>query len=103
MRAFILASSNLICSEIGARSKALRLARNLTQVQLAAMLEVSLSSLRRFEANGQGSLDMVVKIAQALHVTQDLEPLFLPSQESIAQLEQWEKASGKALRKRASP
>ena len=97
MRAFVLLSANAICIELATRSKAVRLQRNLTQQQLASMVQVSLSSMRRFEAQGQGSLEMFVKITQALQVVAQLEPLLLAQDVSIADLEK----QVKPLRKRA--
>lgn len=88
MRTFNLFSPQRICSEIGGRIRHLRLAQNLTQTQLAQMTQSSLSSVRRLEAQGQGSFEFVVRIAQALQVVDQLEPLFAPPEQSIAQLEQ---------------
>ena len=67
--------------------------RNLTQKQLADMTGASLSSVRRFEVYGQGSLDLFVKIAQALQVVQQLEPLFVQQETSIADLEKQQAAT----------
>jgi transcriptional regulator with XRE-family HTH domain len=89
MRAFNLFSAKRICSELGERIKRLRLAQNLSQQQLADMTLASLSSVRRLEAQGQGGLEFVVRVAQALQVTTQLEPLFeLATTRSIAQIEQ---------------
>jgi transcriptional regulator with XRE-family HTH domain len=87
MRTFNLFSSSRICSELGGRIKRLRLAQNLSQQQLAAMTQSSLSSVRRLEANGQGSLEFFVRAAQALHAVEQLEGLFVQSVQSIAQAE----------------
>ena len=87
MRTFILSSASAICAELAARCKAIRLQRNLTQQQLAQMVQVSLSSMRRFEAHGQGSLEMFVKITQALQVVAQLEPLLQTQDTSISELE----------------
>ena len=67
--------------------------RNLTQKQLAAMTGASLSSLRRFEVHGQGSLDLFIKITQALQVVQQLEPLFVQQETSIADIEKQQAAT----------
>ena len=67
--------------------------RNLTQKQLAAMTGASLSSLRRFEVHGQGSLDLFIKITQALQVVQQLEPLFVQQETSIADIEKQQAAA----------
>ena len=100
MRTFIISSATSICTELGDRCKLIRLSRNLTQQQLADMVGASLSSVRRFEAQGQGSLEMFVKITQALQVVQQLEPLFTHQEASIAELE---KQQTMQQRKRARP
>ena len=92
MRTFIIASSEAICSELGTRCRLVRLTRNLTQQQLADMTGASLSSVRRFEAKGQCSLDLWVKIAHALQMVQQLEPLFMQQAASIAELEKQQAA-----------
>jgi len=66
--------------------------RNLTQKQVANMTGASLSSVRRFEVNGQVSLDLFIKIAQALQVVQQLEPLFVQQEASIADIEKQQAA-----------
>jgi transcriptional regulator with XRE-family HTH domain len=82
-----LESPESICRTVGARSRALRLARNLSQQELARMAGASLSSIRRFESGGQGAFDLVVRIAQALQATDGLDPLFTPPRQTIAQAE----------------
>lgn len=74
--------------------------RNLTQKQLADMAGTSLSSVRRFEVQGQGSLELFVKITQALQVVRQLEPLFLQQEASIADIEKQQAAM---QRQRARP
>ena len=100
MRAFIFVSSAAILAELGARIRQLRLLANLTQQQLADMSGASLSSIRRFEASGQGSVDLLVRVAQALQVSSQLEPLFVQSTPSIAEVEKSVKLAG---RQRARP
>lgn len=87
MRPFILLSAPAICIELGERCKAVRLLRNLTQLQLAQMVNVSLSSIRRFEVSGQSTLEVFVKVTQALQVVQQLEPLLTEQGLSISDLE----------------
>lgn len=87
MRTFNLFSPARICREIGERIKRLRLAQNLTQAQLAHMTQSSLSSVRRLEAQGQGSFEFLVRIAQALQAVDQLELLFSSTAHSIAQIE----------------
>jgi len=93
---FFLESPESICRTIGARSRALRLARNLSQQELAQMAGVSLSSIRRFESGGQGAFDFVARIALALQATDGMEPLFTLPQQTIAQTE----AAAQAVRRR---
>jgi transcriptional regulator with XRE-family HTH domain len=87
MRTFSLLSSQSICADLGARLRRLRLAQNLSQQQLAQMTQSSLSSVRRLELKGQGGFEFVVRVAQALQAVDQLEGLFAPSVESIAQAE----------------
>jgi transcriptional regulator with XRE-family HTH domain len=87
MRTFNLLSSQNICTELGGRIKRLRLAQNLGQQQLAGMTHSSLSSVRRLEAQGQGSLEFIVRVVQALQAVEQLESLFLQPIQSIAQAE----------------
>ncbi|NJS36829.1 MAG: helix-turn-helix transcriptional regulator [Brachymonas sp.] len=91
-------SSAAISAEIGARLKQLRLARNISQQQLAQMTQGSLSSVRRLEAAGQGTLDFVVRVAQALQVVDQLNSWFVLPATSIAEAE---RLQGVSLRQRA--
>lgn len=76
-----------ICREIGARCRALRLARNLAQADLAAMTGSSLSSIRRLEARGQGTLLLLAHVAQALQAAQQFESFLVPPATRIADVE----------------
>jgi transcriptional regulator with XRE-family HTH domain len=82
-----LESPKSICRTVGIGSRALRLARNLSQQELARMTGASLSSIRRFESSGQGAFDLVVRIALALQATNGLDLLFALPQHTIAQAE----------------
>jgi transcriptional regulator with XRE-family HTH domain len=87
MRTFNLLSSQTICEQLGMRIKHMRLAKNLSQQQLAQMTQSSLSSVRRMEAEGQGSLEFVVRIAQALQCVDQLNDWFVQPVLSIADAE----------------
>jgi len=76
-----------LCRELGGRCRTLRLARNLGQAELAQMTGSSLSSIRRFETRGQGTLLLLVRIVQALQVTAQFETLLVLSTASIAEVE----------------
>lgn len=82
-----LQSPRAICQALGTRLRALRLARNVSQAELARMAGASLSSVRRLEAHGQGSLALVVQVALALQAAEALDALFAPLTRSIAQVE----------------
>jgi transcriptional regulator with XRE-family HTH domain len=87
MRTFNFLSSNDICRALGERVKRLRLAQNLSQQQLAQMSQSSLSSVRRLETQGQGSLEFFVRVAQALQAVDQLDGVFAQPIQSIAQAE----------------
>lgn len=76
-----------LCHELGARCRALRLARNLSQAELAAMAGSSLSSLRRLEACGQGTVLLLVRVVQALQAGAQLESFLAQPVASIADIE----------------
>lgn len=84
---FVLQSPDAICRTLGERVRVLRLARNLSQEELAGMSGASLSTVRRLEASGQGSLVILVRVALALQATEGLEHLFAPPPRSIAEAE----------------
>jgi len=98
MRTFNLLPSEAVCTELGVRIKRLRLMRNLSQQQLADMAHSSLSSIRRLESHGQAALVLVVRVAQALQVAAQLDPLFNDAVQTIAQAE---RAASLAVRQRA--
>lgn len=65
-----------LLSQLAARAKALRLAENLTQQQLAARAGVGVMTVKRFEASGLATLENVVRMALALRAEQPLDALF---------------------------
>lgn len=87
MGTFKLLSSERICAVLGARVKRLRLARNISQQQLAQMTQASLSSVRRLEAQGHANFDFVVRVAQALQAGEQFDALFAQPTTSIAEAE----------------
>jgi transcriptional regulator with XRE-family HTH domain len=87
MRTFAILPPQAICKEFGERIRQLRLRGNLTQQQLAQMTGASLSSIRRLEGAGQGTLELLVRVSQALQVITQLDGLFVPPPPSIAEME----------------
>lgn len=84
---FELLPPDQMCCTVGSRVRARRLAANFTQAELAARAGCSLSSVRRLEAQGQATLELLVRVAQALHALDGFEALFALPQASIAQME----------------
>ena len=97
---FALLSPEVACSRIGERVRALRLARNVSQAELAAMAGSSLSSVRRLEASGHGALELLVRVAQALQAADGLDGLFVRPQHTIAELQAQEQAAGRQRARR---
>lgn len=87
MRTFNLLTYQEICRELGQRCRRLRLQANLSQLELAERTGASLSSIRRMEASGQSTLELLVRVTQALHLTNQLESLFALPVLSIADAE----------------
>ena len=62
--------------EIAARLVRLRKRKKISQKELACKSGVSLGSLKRFEQQGEISLQSLTKLAIALNVVEELESLF---------------------------
>jgi transcriptional regulator with XRE-family HTH domain len=98
-----LLPASAVCTLLGQRLRALRLTRNLGQAELAARAGCSLSAVRRLEAKGQGSLELMVRVAQALQAAQGFDALFqMPAVTSIAQAEALASAPARRRASRAS-
>ncbi len=63
---------------IGRRAKERRLALGLRQVDLAGQAGIPLTTLKRFENRGEGSLETVVRVAFALRAEREFGELFPP-------------------------
>lgn len=99
MRTINLLTPDEICATLGQRCRTLRLARNLSQAELAAMTSSSLSSIRRLESHGQCTLLLLVRVAEAFHVSHQFEPLLvLP----VVHIVDAERDAALAARRRAS-
>jgi transcriptional regulator with XRE-family HTH domain len=83
------------------RLKENRLQQGLQQVEVALRAGVGRATVNRLEASAQTSLENFVRIAMALGLAEQLEPLFLLKPASIAAMEQAEgKKRMRAPRKR---
>ena len=87
MGTFELLTHQEICREFGQRCRRLRLQANLSQLELAERAGASLSSIRRLESRGQATLELLVRVAQSLHLVSHLESLFVLPVLSIADAE----------------
>lgn len=87
MGTFELLTHGEICHELGQRCRRLRLQANLSQLELAECAGASLSSIRRLETRGQATLELLVRVAQALHLVSHLENLLVLPVLSIADAE----------------
>ena len=73
---------------LAARTRELRLANRWTRETLALRAGVTSASLKRFERTGKGSLELVLKVAQALGRLDEFGRLFAAAEaKSIAELE----------------
>jgi transcriptional regulator with XRE-family HTH domain len=77
---FFLRTVQEVQRGIAERFKARRLARNLTQKELAARSGVTVSSLKRFEREGLIALDSLLSLALALDCLDDFDKLAAKSQ-----------------------
>ena len=71
-----LLSPREICEAAGRRAKDRRLAMVLRQVDLAEHTGIPLSTVKRFENEGRGSLETVVRIAFVLRAEREFSALF---------------------------
>lgn len=94
---FIFSTSEEICQELGKRIRAKRMMLNLTQPEVAQRAGVSKGTVSNIENRGQGTLESLVRVLQALGLTQELQPLFQSRPTSIAQLEQLERPPRKRV------
>ena len=89
---FSLASFDEIAHALGTRLKVLRLAQGLQQTELATRAGVSRYVVQELEGSGKGSLMSLLRVVQALGRESDLQGLFELTVNSIAQMEQAERA-----------
>ena len=64
--------------ELVMRCREIRLSQNFTQQEMAARAGLSLRTYRRFEQEGQISLERFVAVVHALNRMGDLEEILLP-------------------------
>lgn len=94
---FTFSTCEEICRELGQRIRAKRMLLNLTQPEVAQRAGVSKGTVSNIENHGQGTLESLVRVLQALGLAQELQPLFQSRPTSIAQLEQLEQPQRKRV------
>ncbi len=88
-RMLTLYSPTEISRSLADRIRALRLRKEWTRNTLANRAGVSIASLKRFETTGKGSLELVLKVANALARLEDFTTVLQPPPaQSIEELEQ---------------
>lgn len=85
---------------LAGRIRALRLLRSWTQATLARRAGVTAASYRRFETTGRASLELVLKVANALARLDEFERLFEPP--PARSIEELEQRAAQPARKRGS-
>ena len=68
-----------VAEELGRRVRRLRLEQGWTQDELAERAGVGLSTLKKFEASGQGTLARFLRLAAVLGVIEECSKLFSES------------------------
>ncbi len=88
MMDFTFSASDEITAELGLRLKAVRLSQSLTQADLAERAGISVGTVKSLERTGQSSVASLVRVVQALGLTDQLQSLFVLKVQSIAEMEQ---------------
>lgn len=78
-----LALPDEVCTELGRRARARRLALNIPVEELAARIGVSDKTLRSFELTGRCTLVTFVRILEALNALADLQSVLATQTHSI--------------------
>ena len=73
-----LKTNSEVVSELVGRCREIRLSQNMTQQEVAKRAGISLRTYRRFEQEGQISLERFVAVVHALNRARDLESLLQP-------------------------
>jgi transcriptional regulator with XRE-family HTH domain len=89
---FSFATADEIAQELARRLKAARLAQGLQQSELALRAGVSAGTVKALEKKGQSTVGSMIRVVQALGLTQDLQRAFVLEVRSIAQMEQAQRA-----------
>ncbi|TAL24418.1 MAG: XRE family transcriptional regulator [Aquabacterium sp.] len=100
---FSFATADEIAQELAGRLRAARLAQGLQQSELALRAGVSAGTVKALEKSGQCTVTSLIRVAQALGLTQDLQQAFVLEVRSIAQMEQAQRAQRQRAPRRPKP
>jgi transcriptional regulator with XRE-family HTH domain len=87
---FTFSTYHEVCKELGNRLRMRRMELNLTQTEVAARAGVSKGTVSNIEKHGQGTLESLVRVLQAMGMLKELQPLFQAKPTSIEQLKHFE-------------
>lgn len=101
---FKLATSDEIARALGLRLRAQRLARSITQEELAHRAGVAVGSVKKIESSGNTTLRTFISVAQALSLADEFAAILaLKPHVSIAAMERAETATRQRARRRKAP
>lgn len=96
MNPYILITPEKMAARLAERVRELRLLAGFKQATLASRAGVSLASLRRFEQQGEASLELLLRVALALGRLDDFTEVLEPGKvQTLAELEALHAASGR--------
>ena len=97
---FQLATAEEVLRELGQRLRAQRMARLITQQELAARAGVALGAVKKLETSGASTLNTFVRVIQALSLTDELAGILqIKASSSIAEMERAELSKRKRARR----
>lgn len=86
--------------ELGQRLRAQRMLLDLSQLELAQRAGLSKGTVSNLESAGQGTLESLVRVVQALGLVHELQELFVPRPVTIAHLQAVEQPPRKRVSRR---
>lgn len=95
-------SDTIILRKIGSHLKSVRLKQNITQMDLAKSMDVSVSSLKNLENGNNCSLELFLRVIRTLGELDILTPLMEENKLSPSEYYEMEHSRAKYRRKRAT-